>query len=205
MTPLTTEQAGIWFTEELGRTAATTYHLALTVDFHGPLDPDRLTAAWSTVVGRHPGLAAAVRVLDGLPFLMTAPAPTLLVMDIEPTDVDRLTEEQISRPFDRATGHWPEPRSCGPGPSNTGSSWWPIISCSTARPRTFCWPISLRPTAARTRPRARTSRARPSRTKGRPGPTGRDVGRNRDCSNCPETDHRPARMRCRGRDPAQLT
>jgi len=106
MQPLTPEQAGIWFTEELGQ-AATVYHLPLTVDFSGPLDTDRLAAAWARVVVRHPVLAQAVRVEDGVPFLVPAPAPLLRVVDTaggSDTILARITTDEMCRPFDRAAG-----------------------------------------------------------------------------------------------------
>ena len=44
-TPLSAEQAGIWFTEQLGRAGASVSLLALTVEFDGELDIEAMRRA----------------------------------------------------------------------------------------------------------------------------------------------------------------
>ena len=90
------EQAGVWFTEELGR-AGTAYHLPLTVDLTGPLDAGALRDACATVVVRHPVLASAVQVTDGLPYLVPAPAPELDLVDLSALPEDRKAGEAQRR------------------------------------------------------------------------------------------------------------
>jgi amino acid adenylation domain-containing protein len=103
--PMSPEQAGVWFTEELGR-AGTAYHLPLTVDFTGPLDAEALRDACATVVGRHPVLASAVQVSDGVPYLAPVPPPTLDLVDLSGLPEDRRgaearrhADEETVRPF----------------------------------------------------------------------------------------------------------
>jgi amino acid adenylation domain-containing protein len=99
------EQAGVWFTEELGQ-AGTAYHLPLTVDFDGELDVEALRTACAAVVRRHPVLATAVHVADGVPYLVTVPAPGLDVIDLSGLPEEsraeaarRRADDETVRPF----------------------------------------------------------------------------------------------------------
>ncbi|MDN3354203.1 amino acid adenylation domain-containing protein [Actinomadura sp. DC4] len=108
--PMSPEQAGVWFTEELGQ-AGTAYHLPLTVGFDGALDTGALRTACATVVSRHPVLATAVHVADGVPYLVPVPAPELDLIDLSGLPEDgradaagRHVEEETVRPFVRDKG-----------------------------------------------------------------------------------------------------
>ena len=108
--PMSPEQAGVWFTEELGR-AGTAYHLPLTVDLTGPLDAAALRDACAALVARHPVLASAVQVTDGVPYLVPAPPPELDLVDLSGLPEDRRAaearrhvDEETVRPFVRHQG-----------------------------------------------------------------------------------------------------
>jgi amino acid adenylation domain-containing protein len=108
--PMSPEQAGVWFTEELGETG-TAYHLPLTVDFDGELDVEALHVACASVISRHPVLATAVHVADGVPYLMPVPAPGLDVIDLSGLPEERRAEaarqrveDEAVRPFVRDKG-----------------------------------------------------------------------------------------------------
>jgi amino acid adenylation domain-containing protein len=108
--PMSPEQAGVWFTEEFGQ-AGTAYHLPLTIEFEGELDVAALRSACAAVVRRHPVLATAVQVSDGVPYLVAAPEPELKVVDLSGLIEDRRAEaarrridDETVRPFVRDEG-----------------------------------------------------------------------------------------------------
>ena len=108
--PMSPEQAGVWFTEELGQ-AGTAYHLPLTIDFGGELDVEALRTACATVVRRHPVLATAVHAADGVPYLVSVPAPELDVIDLSGLPEEdraeaarRRVDDETVRPFVRDKG-----------------------------------------------------------------------------------------------------
>ncbi len=108
--PMSPEQAGVWFTEELGRTG-TAYHLPLTVDLTGWLDAAVLRDACAAVVARHPVLASAVQVTEGVPYLVPAPPPELDLVDLSGLPVNRraaaarrYVDDETVRPFARHRG-----------------------------------------------------------------------------------------------------
>jgi amino acid adenylation domain-containing protein len=109
-TPMSPQQAGVWFTEELGK-VGTAYHLSLTVDLDGALDVEALRAACASVVDRHPVLATAVHATDGMPALVPVAAPGLDVVDLSGLPEERRAEaarqrvdDETVRPFVRDKG-----------------------------------------------------------------------------------------------------
>ena len=85
-TPLSAEQAGVWFTEQLGGAGAS-YHLPITVEFDGELDTGAMRRACATVVARHPILGCTLEVTAGNPCLVPASSPPkLAVVDLTGTE-----------------------------------------------------------------------------------------------------------------------
>jgi amino acid adenylation domain-containing protein len=108
--PMSPEQAGVWFTEEVGQ-AGTAYHLPLTIGLEGALDVEALRTACAMVVGRHPVLATAVHVADGMPYLVPVPGPELDVVDLSGLPEEsraeaagRRVDDETVRPFVRDKG-----------------------------------------------------------------------------------------------------
>lgn len=95
--PATALQQGIWVTELASATPGT-YHLPLVIRLRGPLDVDRLLAACSDVVRRHPALRRVPSERDG----------RLTMVEGAAVSVDRVAgatfAHELRRPFDMASG-----------------------------------------------------------------------------------------------------
>lgn len=95
--PATALQQGIWVTE-LASAPPGTYHLPLVIRLRGPLDVDRLLAACSDVVRRHPMLRRVPSERDG----------GLTMVEGAAVPVDRVSgagfAHELRRPFDMASG-----------------------------------------------------------------------------------------------------
>ncbi|MEU0355540.1 non-ribosomal peptide synthetase [Streptomyces cyaneofuscatus] len=108
--PLSPAQHGMWVTEQvLGPGAA--HHLALTVRFPAPPDPEVLAAGCARLLERQPVLCSRVD-LDGPaldpdgPALVPAagPAPVLRRLTCAPGELDALLVAESTRPFDLTGG-----------------------------------------------------------------------------------------------------
>jgi len=66
--PMSPAQQGLWFAERTG-TAAAAYLVPAVVVVPEPMGPEALEAAWTTLVRRHPLLAALITEVDGEPRL----------------------------------------------------------------------------------------------------------------------------------------
>ncbi|MFI6294272.1 condensation domain-containing protein [Nonomuraea sp. NPDC050790] len=82
MTEATFTQHGMWIMETMG--AGSAYHMPLTVRFATPPDRERLAAAVTRLVERHPLLARAVEERAGVPHLI--PAALRPALDAQPVD-----------------------------------------------------------------------------------------------------------------------
>ncbi|MFD9949560.1 condensation domain-containing protein [Nonomuraea sp. NPDC059023] len=82
MTEATFTQHGMWIMETMG--AGSAYHMPLTVRFATPPDRERLAAAVTRLVERHPLLACAVEERSGVPHLI--PAALRPALDAQPAD-----------------------------------------------------------------------------------------------------------------------
>ncbi|MEJ2540031.1 MAG: amino acid adenylation domain-containing protein [Gemmatimonadota bacterium] len=80
--PLTAAQEGFWFLNRLdpGNPA---YNVAVRLDLEGPLDGERLVAAWEHLVRTHDGLRATVAVQEGEPTLDLLPAERLTLEQVD--------------------------------------------------------------------------------------------------------------------------
>lgn len=146
--PLSPAQHGMWVTEQvLGPGAA--HHLALTVRFPAPPDPEVLAAGCARLLERQPVLCSRVDP-DG-PALVPAagPAPVLRRLTCAPGELDALLAEESTRPFDLTGG--PLVRfalvtaGADPGCCTSSSTTW----SSTARRKTCCSRRSSAPKPAR--------------------------------------------------------
>ncbi|MFB7473601.1 amino acid adenylation domain-containing protein [Kitasatospora sp. NPDC056184] len=100
-TPLSPAQHGVWLTEQT-LDAGAAYHLAVTVEFTGPLDAAALAGACARVVRRHPVLAGRIDP-DG-PAVRPGPAPELRTVDCPAEDLDKLLADESAARFDLAAG-----------------------------------------------------------------------------------------------------
>lgn len=98
---LSPTQHGIWLTERTLDTAAA-YHLTLTVDLDGPVDPDGMVRACSAVAAQHPSLST-VFASDGTPRTGTEPSRARVV-DCAAGELDTLLAQERALPFDLAGG-----------------------------------------------------------------------------------------------------
>ncbi len=105
--PLSSAQEAIWTLEQL-HPDTSPYHLPLALDLDGDLDVPALTTALAALLTRHPVLAGAVRSADGQLWMEPASRPPVLETTHldpgDPADLDRLTQEEVSRPFDLEHG-----------------------------------------------------------------------------------------------------
>ncbi|MFE6868129.1 amino acid adenylation domain-containing protein [Kitasatospora sp. NPDC057692] len=99
--PLSPAQHGVWLTEQT-LDAGAAYHLAVTVEFTGPLDAAALAGACARVVRRHPVLAGRIDP-DG-PAVRPGPAPELRTVDCPAEDLDKLLADESAARFDLAAG-----------------------------------------------------------------------------------------------------
>lgn len=74
--PLTPAQAAIWY-HQLLMPASEAYHIPVCLELNGPIDSERLHAAWHLVVQRHDALRSRIAVRGVRPFMVadTAPPP----------------------------------------------------------------------------------------------------------------------------------
>lgn len=98
---LSPAQHGIWLTERTLDTAAA-YHLTLTVDLDGPVDPDGMVRACSAVAAQHPSLST-VFAPDGTPRTGTEPSRARVV-DCAAGELDTLLARERALPFDLVGG-----------------------------------------------------------------------------------------------------
>ncbi|MDQ4125166.1 MAG: condensation domain-containing protein [Actinomycetota bacterium] len=98
--PLSPMQQGLLF-HSLMETAGSLYFEQLVLTITGPLDPERLAAAWQQVAARHRILGATVE-WEGIPepMLLVPPDPRVQVTQHEATDLDRFLAEDRARGFD---------------------------------------------------------------------------------------------------------
>jgi len=108
--PLSRAQEAIWTLERL-HGGSSPYHLPLALDLDGDLDESVLRAALTAVLARHPLLAGSVRSRDGVPQIHPAArAPRLETTQLRSTgpgraaELDRLTAQEVVRPFDLERG-----------------------------------------------------------------------------------------------------
>ncbi|MFF8774502.1 amino acid adenylation domain-containing protein [Kitasatospora sp. NPDC015120] len=99
--PLSPAQHGIWLTEQT-LDAGAAYHLAVTVEFTGPLDAGALAESCARVVREHPVLAGRIDP-DG-PVLRSGPAPVLRTVECPAEDLDKLFADEGAARFDLTAG-----------------------------------------------------------------------------------------------------
>ncbi|GAA3507035.1 amino acid adenylation domain-containing protein [Streptomyces showdoensis] len=102
--PLSYQQEGLWFLHQLDP-ASPVYNVPLALRLRGPLDPDRLSRALGTLVGRHESLRTRFVTVDGVPVQVADPAPEswpLPVTAVHPDAVPEALAEAATRPFDLA-------------------------------------------------------------------------------------------------------
>lgn len=101
--PLSPAQHGMWVTEQVLDPGAA-HHLALTVRFPAPPDPEVLAAGCARLLDRQPVLCS--RVDPAGPALVPAagPAPVLRHLTCAPGELDALLAEESTRPFDLTGG-----------------------------------------------------------------------------------------------------
>ncbi|MER5950484.1 amino acid adenylation domain-containing protein [Streptomyces sp. NPDC001904] len=99
-TALSPAQHGVWLTER-ALAADAAYHLAVTVDLAGPLDPDRLLRACAAVAAHHPALTTGFGP-EGDP--RPVPAGTPRRAACAEDGLDAFLADERSRPFDLAAG-----------------------------------------------------------------------------------------------------
>ncbi|HST64696.1 MAG TPA: amino acid adenylation domain-containing protein, partial [Mycobacteriales bacterium] len=104
--PVTAAQRQMWMVDRLDD--GITYNVPITVDLAGPLRPELLAAALTTIVARHEALRTTIVLHDGRPMQRVAPAPNgveLPVLDVpDPGEAEAAVRELARRPLDVATG-----------------------------------------------------------------------------------------------------
>lgn len=103
--PASLPQQGVWLTERLDA-ARTSYHLPLRIGFDR-VDPAALRAACAAVVARHPALRGALAEHDGAVVFHHVQADVALTESAaadSPAALDKLIEEEATRPFVLETG-----------------------------------------------------------------------------------------------------
>ncbi|WP_425736022.1 amino acid adenylation domain-containing protein, partial [Micromonospora sp. DT68] len=102
----TRQQEGLWFEHQLDPASAV-YHIPAALRLHGALDDTALNRALHTLITRHEALRTRFVEQDGLPHQVIDPPPAeqpITVVDVPADSIDTWVTEQISRPFDLATG-----------------------------------------------------------------------------------------------------
>ena len=107
-TPLSFAQERLWFVHQLNPEGAA-YHIAGAVRLRGPLDLAALDKSFAEIIRRHEAVRSGVRVTDGSPEIVVAPAggASLTVIDVsdraEPeSEIEQLLAAHARRPFDLA-------------------------------------------------------------------------------------------------------
>ncbi|MFF7454510.1 amino acid adenylation domain-containing protein [Kitasatospora sp. NPDC008115] len=100
-TALSPAQHGIWLTEQT-LDAGAAYHLAVTVEFTGPLDAAALAESCARVVRHHPVLSG--RIDPEGPGVRPGPAPGLRTVECPDEDLDKLLADESAARFDLAAG-----------------------------------------------------------------------------------------------------
>ncbi|MER7852248.1 amino acid adenylation domain-containing protein [Streptomyces bacillaris] len=101
--PLTPAQHGLWVTEQVLAPGAA-HHLALTVRFPDPPDPDALAARCARLLERQPVLCSRVDPDGPVLAPATGPAPGLRRLACAADGLDALLAAESARPFDLAEG-----------------------------------------------------------------------------------------------------
>ena len=105
--PLSPGQARWWFLDRLGADPAAAV-ISAALDLTGPLDVDRLAAAFGQIVARHLPLRTAILAVDeqprAVPQPVPAPWPLPVLPVVDEAGADRLARELTGRPFDLASG-----------------------------------------------------------------------------------------------------
>ncbi|WP_409181023.1 amino acid adenylation domain-containing protein [Amycolatopsis sp. VS8301801F10] len=100
--PLSPAQQRVWVLDRL-RPGGTEYVVTAAWRLRGPLDVERLRACWQTIVERHEILRTTYGERDGVPEqIVGAAAVDLTVQDVAAEDVEAVTREAASVPFDLA-------------------------------------------------------------------------------------------------------
>ncbi|WP_181970432.1 condensation domain-containing protein [Kitasatospora xanthocidica] len=109
---LTAEQFGLWYQEQVSDTPSL-YAEPVLFRIEGDLDPERLRAALSGVLGAHARLGGAILVEDGWPVLVPGgSAPDVTVEQLDPPP--GTTAREALRAY--ATGLWHQGFDTGRGP-----------------------------------------------------------------------------------------
>ncbi len=105
--PLSSAQQRLWLLHELDPGNAA-YHVVFADRIHGPLDLDRLAAAWHALVARQESLRTRIVAIDGTPHaVIDAPAPgpfRLVDASGDPTRLEAILDDEAHRPFDLEHG-----------------------------------------------------------------------------------------------------
>ncbi|WP_194905550.1 non-ribosomal peptide synthetase [Catenulispora rubra] len=99
--PLSYAQERLWFLSRL-EPDSPAYHLPLSVRITGPLDAERLAAAWRTVVTRHEALRSIVEERDAELFQKPVEPVAMQYVDAagDPSPAEQLLLDAARRPFD---------------------------------------------------------------------------------------------------------
>ncbi|KYO55374.1 non-ribosomal peptide synthetase [Tistrella mobilis] len=105
--PLSPGQARWWFLDRLGADPAAAV-ISAALDLAGPLDVDRLAAAFGQIVARHLPLRTAILAVDEQPRAVPQPVPAPWPLPVLPVADEaaagRLARELAAQPFDLASG-----------------------------------------------------------------------------------------------------
>ncbi|USQ80832.1 amino acid adenylation domain-containing protein [Ornithinimicrobium faecis] len=105
---LSSAQRRLWFLSQLEPDSAA-YLIPACLDLRGPLDLQALHRAWDQVVERHEVLRTRIVAQDGepVPAVDSAPAGAWNVIEVDevadPAALQRITDEEVSRPIDLST------------------------------------------------------------------------------------------------------
>ncbi|MCG3755090.1 non-ribosomal peptide synthetase [Amycolatopsis sp. Poz14] len=100
--PLSPAQQRVWVLDRL-RPGGTEYVVTAAWRLRGPLDVERLRTCWQTIVERHEILRTTYVDRDGVPEQVVGePGVDLTVQDVPAEDVEAVTRETASVPFDLA-------------------------------------------------------------------------------------------------------
>ncbi|ATY11818.1 non-ribosomal peptide synthetase [Amycolatopsis sp. AA4] len=100
--PLSPAQQRVWVLDRL-RPGGTEYVVTAAWRLRGPLDVDRLRTCWQTIVERHEILRTTYVERDGVPEQVVGePEVDLTVQDVAAEEVEAVTREVASVPFDLA-------------------------------------------------------------------------------------------------------
>ncbi|UZW58362.1 condensation domain-containing protein [Lysobacter enzymogenes] len=111
--PLSFSQQRLWFLDQMAPGNAFYNEPLLALRIEGRLDRDALAATIDAVVRRHESLRTRFASFDGRPVQIIAPAATVPIVDHDlrhlpfaarESELQRLAQEEASRPFDLAQG-----------------------------------------------------------------------------------------------------